>query len=121
MSPLARQLRSNAAQLHALAENLEAQADAVEAQVTTSNEALDLKQLAERFGFSRESLARATDNGLKVHRGPRGRVMAFEADVLAWIRERDWKPVRKARSPVESQDESDARNAALLASLEAAQ
>ncbi len=89
-------LRARAIELRAIAADLEAQADAEDRQGAAQRaQALDLGALAEEFGFSRQSLASAAAHGLPVHRGPRGRLMAFREDVEAWIRSRAWTPRRR--------------------------
>jgi hypothetical protein len=103
-------LRSRAAELRAIASALEAEADALDRTAQqTGSEALGLAELREAFGFTRESLKTAQAHGLAVHKGPRGRVMAFRSDVESWIRSRAWTPT--ARKVERSED--DALDAAL--------
>ncbi len=107
MSPFARQLRSKAAQLRAMADDTEALADALEAQGTTSSEPLTLKQLAERYSFTRESLRSAQAKGLPVHKGARGRVIAYAKDVDEWIRSNAWEPARPQQPKANDLDEAN--------------
>src|SRR5690606_8526966 len=103
-------LRARAAELRAIASSLEAEADTLDRNAHQSgSEALGLPELREAYGFSRESLKTAQAHGLPVHKGPRGRVLAYRADVDAWIKSRAWQPAcRKAE-----RTENDALDAAL--------
>lgn len=111
-----RSLRSQAAQLRAIASELEAQADAFDRNERQSAaEALGLPQLGAEYGFSRESLKSASEHGLPVHKGPRGRLTCFRADVDAWIRSRAWTPT--ARKIERSEDDALAQAEAELLAL----
>lgn len=89
-------LRERASELRAIASALEAQAEAPQRlSASQSAQALDLRSLSSEYGFTRQSLGSAAANGLPVHRGPRGKLMAFREDVESWIRSRAWVPRRR--------------------------
>lgn len=105
-------LRARAAALRQLAGDLDAEAHAIESGAGGHAPPLDLAELGTEFGFTRESLGSAVRQGLRVHRGPRNRVMAFRSDVETWIRSRAWTP--SARRKPESEDAALARAEAEL-------
>jgi hypothetical protein len=102
-------LLARATELRHLADALETEARQQATITAQPSPALDLGSLRAEFGFSRESLASAARDGLSVHRGPRGRLLAFRSDVESWIRSRAWAPSTRRLSETEPEDESLAR------------
>lgn len=113
MTRLGQQLRAKAATLRALADDLDLQAESLEDTAPTT-EALNLQEL-KRYGFTRESLKSAAHNGLAVHKGPRGRLICYRADVDAWIKSRAWTP--SSRKVERTEDDALAQAEAELMAL----
>lgn len=113
MTRLGQQLRAKAATLRALADDLDLQAESVEDTAPTA-EALNLQEL-KAYGFTRQSLRSAAEKGLPVHRGPRGRIICYRADVDAWIKSRAWTP--SSRKAERTEDDALAQAEAELMAL----
>ncbi len=95
------ELREQARSLLSLADRLEAEAKEAR---EPDDRMLCLRDLRELFGFSRESLRSASESGLPVVRGPRGKLMASRRDVESWIRSRRWQPNSARRATTDFED-----------------
>ena len=114
MTRLGQQLRAKAATLRALADDLDLQAESVEDSAPTA-EALNLEAL-KAYGFTRQSLQSAAEKGLPVHKGPRGRLICYRADVDTWIKSRAWTP--SSRKAERTEDDALAQAEAELMALD---